>query len=139
MNSLIFLVFCTAALYAGYRIYGTAFERFLGTDHSRKTPAHTKFDGVDYVPVKHWLVLFGHHFSAIAGAGPVIVPVIAVGLWGWGPAVGFVLVGMILIGGIHDMGSLFLSVRHEGKSVANISEDIISKREIGRASCRERV
>lgn len=128
MNSLIFFIISLAALGAGYRFYAASFERLLGLDPSRKTPAHTKFDGVDYVPARHWLILFGHHFSSIAGAGPIIGPVIAVSLWGWGPAVIFVILGTIFIGGIHDFGSLFLSIRYQGKSIADISEEIISKR-----------
>ncbi len=100
----------------------------MGVDPSRPTPAHTKFDGVDYVPAKHWLVLFGHHFSSIAGAGPVIGPVIAVSLWGWAPTTLFVLLGTIFIGGIHDIGALMVSVRNGGKSIADISEETVSRR-----------
>ncbi|MBN1525979.1 MAG: carbon starvation protein A, partial [Candidatus Omnitrophica bacterium] len=112
MNSLLFFVVCGGVLWAGYQLYGTLFEKFLGIDPLKPTPAQTKFDGVDYVPAKHWLILFGHHFSSIAGAGPIIGPVIAVSMWGWGPATLFVLFGSILIGGVHDFGSLALSVRY---------------------------
>ncbi|MDP2913493.1 MAG: carbon starvation protein A [Candidatus Omnitrophota bacterium] len=128
MNSLVFLSVSAGVLWLGYRFYGTAFEKFIGTDPKRATPAHTQHDGVDYVPAKHWLVLFGHHFSSIAGAGPVIGPIIAVGLWGWGPAVLFVLVGTIFIGGIHDAASLLLSIRYQGNSIADISEEMVSRR-----------
>ena len=95
MNSLFFFAVCTAALWAGYALYAVSFEKFLGVDPSRPTPAHTRSDGVDYVPARHWIVLFGHHFSSIAGAGPVIGPVIAVSLWGWGPAALFVILGTV--------------------------------------------
>src|SRR3989338_11090510 len=128
MNSLVFFIVCAAILWLGYKFYAAAFEKFIGVDPARPTPAHTKSDGVDYVPAKHWLVLFGHHFSSIAGAGPVIGPVIAASFWGWGPAALFVLLGTIFIGGIHDAGSLFLSVRHNGNSVADVSERLISRR-----------
>ncbi len=128
MNAFTFFIICIAVLWTGYRFYGTAFEKFIGVDPSRPTPAHTKYDGVDYVPARHWLVLFGHHFSSIAGAGPVIGPIIAASLWGWGPATLFVLVGTILIGGIHDIGALILSVRYHGNSIADISEEMISRR-----------
>ncbi|MBI5143557.1 MAG: carbon starvation protein A [Candidatus Omnitrophica bacterium] len=128
MNSLTFFIAAMVVLWLGYRFYGSSFEKFLKVDPSRPTPAHTKYDGVDYVPAKHWLVLFGHHFSSIAGAGPVIGPVIAVGLWGWGPATLFVILGTIFIGGIHDMAALLMSVRHSGSSIADISEEMISKR-----------
>lgn len=128
MNALLYSGICVLLLWAGYRYYAGAFEKFLGVDAHRKTPAVAKNDGVDYVPARHWLVLFGHHFSSIAGAGPVIGPVIALGLWGWGPATLFIIIGTILIGGIHDMGTLFMSVRQDGKSVADISEEAISRR-----------
>jgi len=128
MNSLTFFIVCSVVLWLGYRFYATRFEQFLGVEPHRPTPAHTKSDGMDYVPAKHWLILFGHHFSSIAGAGPVIGPVIAASFWGWGPAALFVLLGTIFIGGIHDAGSLFLSVRHNGNSVADVSERLISRR-----------
>jgi carbon starvation protein len=127
MNSLVYFAICCVILWAGYRFYGKAFERFLGIDGARKTPAHTRHDGVDYVPAKYWLVLFGHHFSSIAGAGPIIGPVIAVTFWGWGPATLFVLIGSIFIGGIHDFGALFLSIKYDGSSVSDISEKILSR------------
>lgn len=127
MNSLLFFIIASILLWAGYRFYASGFERFLGIDYSRPTPAHVKQDGMDYIPAKHWLVLFGHHFSAIAGAGPIIGPVIAVTFWGWGPAALFVILGSIFIGGIHDFGSLFLSMRHDGSSIAEISEKILSR------------
>lgn len=128
MNSLVFFIICASVLWAGYRFYAARFEKFLEIDPSRPTPAHTKYDGVDYVPAKHWLVLFGHHFSSIAGAGPIIGPVIAVSVWGWGPAVLFVILGTIFIGGIHDMGALLISMRYHGNSIADISEEMVSKR-----------
>jgi len=81
---------------------------------------------VDYVPAKNWLVLFGHHFSSIAGAGPIIGPVIAVMLWGWLPALIWVIVGSIFIGGVHDFGALITSVREGGSSVTDIAGHVIS-------------
>lgn len=128
MNSLTFFIISIILLLIGYKFYGTAFEKFLLIDPSIPTPAHTKHDGVDYVPAKHWLVLFGHHFASIAGAGPVIGPVIAVSLWGWAPAVLFVILGTIFIGGIHDMGALLMSIRYQGNSVADISDEMVSRR-----------
>jgi carbon starvation protein len=97
-------------------------------DPERSTPAFSKYDSVDYIPAKNWLVLFGHHFSSIAGAGPIIGPVIAVMLWGWLPALLWVVLGTIFIGGVHDYGSLITSVREGGSSVADIAEHVISKR-----------
>ncbi|MFH1997062.1 MAG: carbon starvation protein A [Candidatus Omnitrophota bacterium] len=128
MNSLLLLGVSLAIFWIGYRSYGGYFSRLLGVDPSRPTPAHVKDDGVDYVPAKHWLVLFGHHFSSIAGAGPIIGPIIAVSIWGWGPPVLFILLGSILIGGIHDLGALFVSIRYGGSSIASVTSELISKR-----------
>lgn len=83
---------------------------------------------MDYVPAKNWLVLFGHHFASIAGAGPIIGPVIAVMLWGWLPAFLWVVAGTIFMGGVHDFGSLITSVREEGSSIADIASRVISRR-----------
>jgi carbon starvation protein len=83
---------------------------------------------VDYIPAKNWLVLFGHHFASISGAGPIIGPVIAVMLWGWLPALLWVVIGTIFIGGVHDFGSLITSIREGGSSVPDIAEHVISRR-----------
>lgn len=120
---LLFLAGCGLFLLA-YRFYGGFAERQLGTDHRRSTPAHTKQDGVDFVPTRA-AVLFGHHFSSIAGAGPIVGPIIAGLAFGWGPAMLWILVGAIFIGGAHDFTALVASIRHEGRSIAQI--------------CRERV
>ncbi len=128
MNSLVLALIAVIILWMGYAFYGRRFEKFLGIDPERPTPARTRYDGVDYVPAKHWLILFGHQFSSIAGAGPVIGPVIAVSLWGWGPAAVFVLLGTIFIGGIHDFGSFFVSIRNDGRSISDVAEKLISRR-----------
>lgn len=128
MNSL-FIVFITAILFFwAYRFYARAIEALWQIDPKRSTPAYAKYDSVDYIPAKNWLVLFGHHFSSIAGAGPIIGPVIAVLLWGWLPALLWVLIGTVFIGGVHDFGSLITSVREGGSSVADIAGQVISKR-----------
>ena len=90
--------------------------------------AHTKYDGIDYVPARNWLVLFGHHFSSIAGAGPIIGPVIACALWGWLPAIIWIIAGTIFIGGAHDFGALMCSVRQEGSSISDIAKGVISNK-----------
>ena len=128
MNSL-FIVFITLALFFwGYRIYARKIESLWQVDSKRPTPAVTKYDGIDYVPARHWLVLFGHHFSSIAGAGPIVGPVIACILWGWLPALVWIVFGTIFIGGIHDFGSLMCSVRQEGSSIADIAKGVISNK-----------
>ncbi len=128
MNSLIIAAGAAALFFVGYRFYARILERLYGTDPSRKTPAHEKYDGVDYVPAKHWTVLFGHHFSSIAGAAPVVGPILALAFWGWLPTVIWIVMGTILIGGVHDFGSLMVSVRHGGSSIAHVGEQLISRR-----------
>ncbi|MDD2654696.1 MAG: carbon starvation protein A [Candidatus Omnitrophica bacterium] len=128
MNSLIIIIAAFLLFFIGYKYYGGKFERLWEIDPKRPTPANTKFDGVDYVPARHWLVLFGHHFASIAGAGPIIGPVIACVLWGWFPALIWIVLGSILIGGVHDFGSLITSVREGGGSIADIANQTISRR-----------
>jgi carbon starvation protein len=96
--------------------------RLWGLDPERKTPAVELYDGVDYVPAKHWVVLFGHHFASIAGAGPIIGPVIACLAWGWLPALLWLVLGAIFLGAVHDFSALMASLRAQGKSVAEITE-----------------
>jgi carbon starvation protein len=128
MNSLVIVIISLVLFVWAYRYYAKKFETLIGIDPKRSTPAFAKFDSVDYIPARNWLVLFGHHFSSIAGAGPIIGPVIAVMLWGWFPALLWVILGTIFIGGIHDFGSLVISVREGGSSVADIAQHAISKR-----------
>jgi carbon starvation protein len=128
MNSLIIVIIALVLFFWSYRFYAKRLESLWQIDPKRSTPAYSKFDSVDYIPARNWLVLFGHHFSSIAGAGPIIGPVIAVMLWGWFPALLWVILGTIFIGGIHDFGSLITSVREGGSSVADIAGNVISKR-----------
>lgn len=128
MSAVVIVVPSLLLLFLGYRYYARRIERIWGVDPKRATPAFSKYDSVDYIPAKNWLVLFGHHFSSISGAGPVIGPVIAVIFWGWLPALLWVVLGTIFIGGVHDFGSLITSVREGGSSVADISRHVISRR-----------
>ncbi|MGC9003148.1 MAG: carbon starvation CstA family protein [bacterium] len=111
----------------GYRYYGGLLERLFDVDPNNSTPAHYRYDGIDYIPAKHWLVLFGHHFAAIAGAGPILGPAIACAIWGWLPALLWVFFGAIFIGGVHDFSNLMVSIRNEGRSVADTSEKILGR------------
>jgi len=111
----------------GYRFYGGLLEKLFEVDPNRPTPAHYKYDGIDYVPAKHWLVLFGHHFAAIAGAGPILGPAIACAIWGWLPAVLWIIFGSIFLGGVHDFSNLMVSIRNDGRSVADTSEKVLGK------------
>ena len=125
MNGIIILLGTTALFALAYRLYGRLIERVLGVDPARPTPAKTHGDGVDYVPA-HPAVLFGHHFASIAGAGPIVGP-IAAAYFGWGAVVAWVVLGCIFIGAVHDMVSLWLSVRHEGRSIASVIETVLGR------------
>jgi len=123
-----FIILSTIVFAAlGYRFYGTFLSNRCGIDDSRKTPAHEMKDGVDYVPTRA-SVLFGHHFSSIAGTGPIVGPIFAGLYFGWGPAWMWIIVGSIFIGGIHDFGSALMSVRNCGKSIADTSCQLVGAR-----------
>ena len=110
-----------------YRFYGKFIsQRIFGINPENITPSHKYEDGVDYLPTKKG-ILFGHHFTSIAGAAPIIGPAIAV-IWGWVPALIWVIVGSIFMGGIHDFSSLIISARNEGKSIGEISGKIVNNR-----------
>lgn len=127
MNSLLLLIICIAILVVGYIFYGGWLCKQWGVGESKKpTPAHEMEDGVDYVPAKA-PVLMGHHFSSIAGAGPITGP-IGAAMFGWVPVVLWILVGGIFFGGVHDFGALFASIRHKGQSIGEIISTNMSKR-----------
>ncbi|MCU9810021.1 carbon starvation protein A [Paraclostridium sp. AKS46] len=126
MNSLTLLLISAIILFIGYVCYGGYLAKKWGVDDTRKTPAHTKYDGVDYVPAKS-PVLLGHHFASIAGAGPIVGPIQAA-IFGWIPVALWVLIGSIFFGGVQDFGSLFASIRHEGKSIGEIIESNMGKK-----------
>jgi len=128
MNIPVLIVSCVLFFYFGIRFYSKRLGKIIGVDPSRKTPAHTKYDGVDYVPAKHWTVLFGHHFASIAGAAPIVGPIIAVSIWGWAPALLWVVLGTIFIGGMHDFFSLMISVKHDGASISDITKRCVSEK-----------
>jgi carbon starvation protein len=110
-----------------YCVYGKFLERHYDIDANRPTPSHTDYDGIDRVPA-HRAVLLGHHFSSIAGAGPVVGPVIAAVAFGWAPVLLWVLLGAIFIGGVHDFSALIASVRHKARSIAEIAKEYMSPR-----------
>lgn len=127
MNTLVLMGVCSVILLCGYIFYGGWLARQWGVGEGNKeTPAHTMQDGVDYVPAKA-PVLMGHHFSSIAGAGPITGP-IGAAMFGWLPVTLWVLIGGIFFGGVHDFGALFASVRHRGKSIGEIISLNMSKR-----------
>jgi carbon starvation protein len=108
-----------------YVYYGAWLAKKWGIDPTRKTPATTNYDGVDYSPAKA-PVLFGHHFASIAGAGPIVGP-IAASIFGWLPVALWVVIGSIFIGGCKDMGSMFASARHGGKSISEVISANVGK------------
>ena len=127
MNTLVLVLLSVAALVCGYIFYGGWLCRQWGVGESKEeTPAHTLEDGVDYVPAKA-PVLLGHHFSSIAGAGPITGP-IGAAIFGWVPVVLWILVGGIFFGGVHDFGALYASLRHKGQSIGEIISANMSKR-----------
>jgi carbon starvation protein len=128
MNSAVIALIGVVWLVAAYRFYGRLIERkLISPDATRKTPAHRLNDGIDYYPAKP-LVLFGHHFSSIAGAGPIIGPVIAAAAFGWGLSLIWILVGVIVIGAVHDYTTLMISVRHDGKSIPEITKGVVDNK-----------
>ena len=125
MNGALLLGIAAAAFACGYFVYARYLERVLRIDPSRPTPAHTRRDGVDFVPA-HPTVLFGHHFAAIAGAGPIVGPVLAAE-FGWASVALWIILGCIFIGAAHDMIALFLSVRHGGESIGSVIGVVLGK------------
>ena len=125
MTALLIILAAIALLFIGYVTYGSWLAKQWGIDPKRKTPAQEKTDGVDYVPAKP-AVLMGHHFSSIAGAGPINGPIQAA-VFGWVPVFLWCVLGGIFFGGLQDFGSLFASARHDGKSVGEIIKDSMGK------------
>jgi carbon starvation protein len=124
MLPLILLV-AVAAFALAYILYGRFLTRRYDINDANPTPSHTDYDGIDRVPA-HKAVLLGHHFSSIAGAGPVVGPIIAAVAFGWLPVLLWVLLGAILIGGVHDFSALIASIRHKARSIAEIAKEYMS-------------
>ncbi|MDF2891127.1 MAG: cstA [Clostridia bacterium] len=118
MNSLTLLLLGILLFLVAYVTYGAYLAKHWGIDNERKTPAHTCRDDIDYCPANA-KVLLGHHFSSIAGAGPITGP-IAAAIFGWLPVYLWIVIGSIFVGGVHDWGSLFASIRHDGKSIGEV-------------------
>lgn len=118
MNAMLVVTVGIIILIVGYIFYGGWLAKQWGVDDSKVTPAHELEDGMDYVPAKA-PVLMGHHFSSIAGAGPINGPIQAA-VFGWVPVVLWVLIGGIFFGAVHDYGALFASIRHKGQSIGEV-------------------
>ena len=128
MSSVVLVLFGLSFFYLGYRFY----SKFIGdqifgiNDKQVSMPSKNFNDGIDYVPTKKH-ILFGHHFTSIAGAAPIIGPCVAA-FWGWLPALIWILIGTVFMGAVHDFGALVTSVKEKGKSIADIASSTISKR-----------
>lgn len=118
MSLSVLLLIAAVVLLLAYRIYGKYVYDKFGLNDKQKAPAHVHRDGIDYEPSKP-IVVLGHHFASIAGAGPIVGPIIAV-TFGWIPAVIWILLGGIFFGAVHDLGSMAASLRTEGKSIGVI-------------------
>lgn len=127
MHSILIVVFGILGMLFGWFVYSKFIaSHIFKMDDSFVTPAHEINDGVDFVPTNKY-VLWGHHFTSVAGAAPIVGPAIAV-YWGWVPAVLWVVFGTIFFAGVHDMGALWVSARHKGRSIGALAESVIGKR-----------
>jgi carbon starvation protein len=127
MNTLFLIIVCSLGFIVAYNTYGRFLARkIFKLDDSTKAPSHRLADGIDYIPAKRGII-FGHHFTSIAGTGPIVGPAIGI-IWGWLPALLWVLIGSIFMGAVHDFGSLVISMRNDGKSISEIAARYINKR-----------
>jgi carbon starvation protein len=127
MSSITLLLVGLGMIAAGYVFYSKFIaERIYRLDPDFRTPAHEFRDGIDFVPTNKY-ILWGHHFTSVAGAAPIVGPAIAV-IWGWGPAFAWVIFGTIFFAGVHDFGALWASVRSKGKSIGTLTGNVIGAR-----------
>ena len=123
----VLLVLILLLFWIGYKFYGKFLETQYKIKEEEDVPSKTNFDGVDFVPTNKFILL-GHHFSSIAGAGPIVGPIIAGIAYGWLPSILWIVLGTIFIGGLHDFSALVASVRHKGKSIGEIAKNYMGKR-----------
>lgn len=127
MNAIVVMLLGLGAMFLGYVFYSKYIaEKIYKLDPNFKTPAHEFEDGVDFVPTNKY-VLWGHHFTSVAGAAPIIGPAIAV-IWGWVPAFLWVVFGTIFFAGVHDAGAIWASNRNRARSMGSLTGDVVSKR-----------
>lgn len=127
MSSIFIVLFGLSGFCLGWFVYSKFIaEKIYQLDPNYQTPAHRFNDGVDYVPTNRY-VLWGSHFTAVAGAAPIAGPALAV-YWGWAPALLWVTFGSIFFAGVHDFGALWASNRHDAKSIGALSESVVGKR-----------
>ena len=127
MAALLIMILAFAGYIIMYKLYGQYIgRRIFALSGAAKTPAQEYEDGIDYVPTKKE-VIFGHHFTSIAGTGPIVGPAIAI-IWGWVPALIWVFIGSIVMGAVHDFGALIISMRNQGKSISEYTAKYINDR-----------
>ncbi len=127
MNAVVLAAIGLIAVFAGYRFYSKFIaEKIYQLDPDFRTPAHAMRDDIDYIPTNR-VVLWGHHFTAVAGAAPIIGPGIAV-VWGWLPAFLWVVIGTMFFAGVHDFGAIWASVRNKALSVGSLTGEVVSHR-----------
>lgn len=127
METLLLMLICGVGFIVAYNTYGRFLaKRIFKLDKTSPVPSRQLEDGVDYVPARRGII-FGHHFTSIAGTGPIVGPAIGI-IWGWLPAILWVLLGSILMGAVHDLGALVVSLRNEGKSISEAAAKYINAR-----------
>ncbi|NLJ62673.1 MAG: carbon starvation protein A [Alcaligenaceae bacterium] len=127
MSAILLVVLGLGGMALGYIFYSRFIaEKIFQLDDSRPTPAHEFEDGIDFVPTNKY-VLWGHHFTSVAGAAPIVGPAIAV-IWGWLPAFLWVTLGTVFFAGMHDFGAIWASIRNNAKSVGALTGDVVGKR-----------
>ncbi|SDL22818.1 carbon starvation CstA family protein [Tessaracoccus oleiagri] len=127
MSSLVLMVIGLAVFAFGYLVYSKYLaNRVLKLDEAFVTPSHELNDGIDYVPTNKF-ILWGHHFTSVAGAAPIVGPAVAI-IWGWLPAFLWVTIGTVFFAGMHDLGALWASQRNKGRSIGSLSARYIGKR-----------
>ena len=127
MDALLLMVVTFAGYIFMYRFYKKSIAPKIFKLNDNNTAPSIEFeDGIDFVPTKKEII-FGHHFTSIAGTGPIVGPAIAI-IWGWVPAILWVFIGSVFIGAIHDFGSLIISMRNKGKSISDFTQKYINSR-----------
>ena len=127
MDTLLLMLICGGGFIVAYHTYGRFLARkIFKLNPESRVPSHEFNDGIDYVPTSKGII-FGHHFTSIAGTGPIVGPAIGI-IWGWVPAILWVMIGSILMGAVHDFGALVVSMRNDGKSISEIAARYINPR-----------
>ncbi len=127
MDTLLLILICGGGYIVAYHTYGRfVAKKIFKLDNNNTAPSERLRDGIDYVPTRRGII-FGHHYTSIAGTGPIVGPAIGI-IWGWLPAILWVFLGSIFVGAVHDFGALIISIRTEGKSLSEVAAKYINLR-----------